>query len=972
MGKSDVRKTIRALKYSFIASEEGAQELEPWQIKRVMELNNYKPGDNRLSWDEWKAKQKASQLTPEDYEILQVDALYDELRQQLRDVKGKRNKAKMSKAKLGARRQELGELEALDESTLDPVVKSLRRSLLCVVETQVVQQELLAELVADQNCTLAALQAPRPMMRQPQYSVAPCTVAGPSVTPSPVGPSFSPMFSMPLTSGVAAASGQVLRTSPLPPVTVAATVQPSGKPQVSVQQPVPVVTQPLQQTPGAIQPMQWMPKIPLLSPKPLSGDKKREDDLDTWQLGNRWMGHDTTPVGDSVKSLNSSSSLAIVGSVEVTSSLASVTGIKAHQDAEIVKERSKNEEEEWIKKENEEEERRLREKKAREDFQSEMKKEISSKVDTVCELLESKKGSNEDEVTKMRIEIEGLRKALRNGNGVSTSENTFDKYKRELEEERLRSDRRLAAMEEEIARLRTVNEEAVAAADVWKNEALRPGNKRGSIDMGTLKTETQRLDQQVGAATTPSSAPRESIPKFEGLPIFCDASKMKPTPWWRQFELKLDIHHVVHTNRHAYLYSRSGGACQAWLDNMLSAHACIVSKLHNFITWADLTAAWKKRFQVEPPEHQAMDKLLTFSQNNMPSGDWISEFQRLASTPKLPLNFDDIKLYSIKRSCPALQNALIEVAENLNTSEELFNKAVQIIVTNLEAKNIGRSSVAGQGAYQHRPKVAVVAAATPSDPSTSNEAASSDEGDRLAAAQNGGCPAKGRGRGKTKTNTTSSGPGQAAPAQEPWTQYGLTERGYRVRNKYRYCLWCNCATHETVNCPMKAKGLAQSGKYPCFEWVVMPFKLTNAPATFQAAMTNEFRAMLDRFVLVYLDDILVQAGPWRNISSIFDECWRRSVARIFVRYRKGDEASLVRAVEISDKFPYGDEASLVRAVEILDKFQEKYLKNNAMSMEEEVKMKEYKAQLEAEREKRLAEGINHSDLKKKKKEHGGY
>ncbi|GBG80130.1 hypothetical protein CBR_g30497 [Chara braunii] len=46
-------------------------------------------------------------------------------------------------------------------------------------------------------------------------------------------------------------------------------------------------------------------------------------------------------------------------------------------------------------------------------------------------------------------------------------------------------------------------------------------------------------------------------------------------------------------------------------------------------------------------------------------------------------------------------------------------------------------------------------------------------------------------------------------------------------------------------------------RYGHFEWVVMPFELTNAPETFQVAMTNEFRAMLDRFVLVYLDDILV-------------------------------------------------------------------------------------------------------------------
>ncbi|GBG87469.1 hypothetical protein CBR_g45527 [Chara braunii] len=46
-------------------------------------------------------------------------------------------------------------------------------------------------------------------------------------------------------------------------------------------------------------------------------------------------------------------------------------------------------------------------------------------------------------------------------------------------------------------------------------------------------------------------------------------------------------------------------------------------------------------------------------------------------------------------------------------------------------------------------------------------------------------------------------------------------------------------------------------RYGHFKWMVMPFGLTNAPATFQAAMITEFRHMLDRFVLIYLDDILV-------------------------------------------------------------------------------------------------------------------
>ncbi|GBG61440.1 hypothetical protein CBR_g21785 [Chara braunii] len=46
-------------------------------------------------------------------------------------------------------------------------------------------------------------------------------------------------------------------------------------------------------------------------------------------------------------------------------------------------------------------------------------------------------------------------------------------------------------------------------------------------------------------------------------------------------------------------------------------------------------------------------------------------------------------------------------------------------------------------------------------------------------------------------------------------------------------------------------------RYVHFEWVVMPFGLTNAPTTFQAAMTTEFRDLLDRTVLIYLDDIFV-------------------------------------------------------------------------------------------------------------------
>ncbi|GBG88228.1 hypothetical protein CBR_g46795 [Chara braunii] len=360
-----------------------------------------------------------------------------------------------------------------------------------------------------------------------------------------------------------------------------------------------------------------------------------------------------------------------------------------------------------------------------------------------------------------------------------------------------------------------------------------------------LQTLSDRVDERPAAVAKEWKMPNFKIEKFD------DYHKTDPLQWWMAFNAEADVHHTLPLRRMDALYLQLIGGAQAFMTHMAVTLECTIATLHTQITWEEFEKKWKTRFMVNNDKRHTLNKIFHIFQGQQPSREWPTEWQRLVASPELNLPFDSIRGEFFARSCDALTTVLGSEFEYKNF-DDMIAKARELIqpafedldpltVENfqwLPLPSTGSLPTPHCNALMAHPREYLHAAVPP--PSMNGGVVVVDLRNYLAKID--------------REYATQRYVDNDAPLLYIRIRIGkATCSGAKYFSK----LDLKSGYHQIEIQPRDRYKTVFKTRYGHFEWTVMPFGLTNAPTTFQAAMTTEFRNLLDRTVLIYLDDILV-------------------------------------------------------------------------------------------------------------------
>ncbi|GBG66421.1 hypothetical protein CBR_g61465 [Chara braunii] len=343
--------------------------------------------------------------------------------------------------------------------------------------------------------------------------------------------------------------------------------------------------------------------------------------------------------------------------------------------------------------------------------------------------------------------------------------------------------------------------------------------------------------------TSPPLTPKSPAPSQSSAPFEPQRPKLTPPPMFSGEDPKVDVADWV-TAQRTYL---SGFKCDEdvkvstilarlertalkWCTSTSSKQGMEMADWAQRLGVAGFLQALQDRFADKEQARKAADKILRLGQKKFDGSlsKLYSTFESLTSTPGLEMSEQDLLIHFLRAAPEQFQLALFSQGHKDWRS---FGRAALDLESKLhvqEASSEGRKGPSSKG--RRRRKGALFAAA-----------ASGSDSD---AASQGGSPPPG-------TASSSAADPVLALAD---ALMGLAKgKGCTIFSK----IDLKSGYHEIEMVEGDVHKTVFKTRYGTYEYLVMPFGLCNAPGTFQTEMHRILRPYLDKFVVVYLDNILV-------------------------------------------------------------------------------------------------------------------